>query len=302
MKDVITVTGDIGSGKSALAALLVKCLGYKSLTTGAMQREFAALKRLTSLELNELSMKDRRVDETIDSHLQQLNAGADKLVLDSRLAWHFVQGAFNVFVHVDPRIGAERVLSAGRPQESHRGVEDAMRNNIRRRDLENRRFEQLYAIQCDDLDNFHLVVDSTWVSPESVAEVVLDAFQKRRSGSIAGLAYLCPKSLYPTKGIRTLNPPEEEGPAKSMKPERLNSMPPIEVFRFSHYFFILDGHARVICALRQGTAHVPCRLHAAGGAYREQVIASLAQPWIHDWEAAHRFTYPSYPDATGSPR
>ena len=78
-------------------------------------------------------------------------------------------------------------------------------------------------------------------------------------------------------------------------------------------------------ALRQGIAHIPCRLYDAGGPFdvaqgrpegartsgqadaqslarKEKVIASLAQPRIRDWEAAHQFTYPSYPDAAGQPR
>lgn len=309
MKSIITITGDIGSGKSTIARALEARLGYKAITTGAIQREIAARRGLTSLQLNELSAKDAAVDNTIDSYLKQLNDTAAELVLDSRLAWHFVAGAYNVYVSVDPRVGAERVLAHKRSQEVHVDVNDAMRNNLQRRHLENTRFEDLYGVHGDDPRNFDLTVDSTWTDAECIASLLIQAYRGRTTSHPDGRAQICPKSLYPTKDICDLDSPGSEDILASMRKNGYDPSAPVEAVRFSNYYFIHDGHKRTSCALRLGISHIPVILHLAseesaakGLLYREEISAALTRPWIHDWEAALKFRFPSYPDPTGYPR
>lgn len=310
MKDIITITGDIGSGKSTVASGLGKLLGYSVVTTGSIQRDIAARRGLTPLQLNEIAMKDKAVDQTIDGYLQEIDRRGDgRLILDSRLAWHFVRNAFDVFLAVDPHVGAQRVLSHNRPEEVHRDVADAMRNNLRRRELEITRFAGLYGIRCDDLGSYDLVVDSSWTSPEAAAQVIMNEYSRPRTDDSGIKAYLCPKSLYPTEGVKRLDTPEARDIAGSMRANGYDIQFPIEVVRFGHYFFIYDGHIRASCALRMGMMHVPCHIHAAddetqskGLRYKDEVLSSLDRPWIHDWENAHKMKYASYPDTTGSPR
>lgn len=49
---IITISGDIGSGKSTTGKLLAKKLDYKYLSTGAIQRQIAEEMGMTTLELN----------------------------------------------------------------------------------------------------------------------------------------------------------------------------------------------------------------------------------------------------------
>ncbi|HQL71927.1 MAG: cytidylate kinase [Planctomycetes bacterium ADurb.Bin126] len=300
MKNIITLTGDIGSGKSTVAAVLRDKLGYAILTTGSMLRELAARQGITVLELNKQAMSDSQVDRMIDGYIQDLNARGDqKLILDSRLAWHFVQGSFNVFLYVDPLAAGRRVLAHNRPEEAHTDVHDAMRNNLHRRELENERFETLYDIQCDDLSNFHLVVDTTWASPESVAAMIVQAYRQRDPGPAGINGYLCPKSLFPTKDIRDLQGSDAEAADKASAdaagPDEPGLHPafPINVVRLGHYFFIRDGHARASRALRQGLLYVPCRISPAE--------AAVHPAGVNEWEEAHGFTFASYPDERGEP-
>lgn len=316
MTDIITITGDVGSGKSTVGKILADALGYRHISTGTMQREVAASLGITTLELNEASMKDRKVDDAIDSYLKRLNDEGSRLVLDSRMAWHFVSRSLKVFVGVDPAVGASRVLSARRSSEVHDGLVDAMRNNLRRKSLEIQRFAGLYGVRCDDLANFDLVVDATWVAPQCVAEVILEAYRGRQSGHPSPHAWLCPKSLYPTKGISGglsqlsfdraptegwsgtvpfRSAPTEEVFA-SMSARGYDPRFPIEAVRFGYYFYIRDGHKRASCAVRLGLDHVPCMLH------EREDAATVQQIWISEWETAHGFRFPSYPDSKGDPQ
>ena len=111
MKKIVTLSGDIGGGKSSVARSLAQTLGYKMLATGTIQRSIARKRGLTTLELNELSVTDSSVDDEIDHYVIELGKSRDALVIDSRLAWHFIPDSFKVFLIVDPLIGAERVFN-----------------------------------------------------------------------------------------------------------------------------------------------------------------------------------------------
>ena len=309
MKEIITITGDVGSGKSTVGKLLAAWLGYSHISTGKIQREIASRLGITTLQLNEASMKNREVDDEIDSYLQRLNVEGKSLVLDSRMAWHFVPKSFKVFISVDPYAGARRVLGDRRTEEVHNGIADALQNNLRRKELEDKRFAQLYGINCNALKNFDLVVDSTWVTAECVAGVIRDAFMNSDSRDQPLRAYICPKRLYPTKSPSEIAHIRTDKIFMSMKESGFNAAFPVEAIRFSNYFFLHDGHKRISCALRLGFDHVPCLLREmeedtvmGGLKFKDEVVASLEQPWINDWEKIHEFTYYSYPDAQGNPR
>jgi CMP/dCMP kinase len=296
MKEIVTITGEIGSGKSTVGRLLAASLGYEHVSTGMIQRRCAAQRGCTPLELNEASMHDRELDDAIDSYLRRLNREGRRLVLDSRLAWHFVQEAFDVFLYVDPYVGARRVLASSREEEVHHGLEDAVRNDLRRKHLEDERFAHLYGVQCDRPDNYGLVLDSTWSGPQGVAALIQERFQQAVSLRPQTHALFCPKSLYPTKNFRPAAGDETDRLLASVRSQGFSPREPVEIVRFSEYHFIVDGHWRVSCALRAGLDYVPCVFRG------EEAAVSFNRSWISDWEHAHGFSFASYPDAAGNPR
>jgi CMP/dCMP kinase len=309
MKEIITITGEIGSGKSTVGQMLAASLGFEHVSTGRIQRQFAVKQGFTPLELNEASMRDRGLDDAIDSYLRRLNDKGSRLVLDSRLAWHFVERAFDVFVYVDPCVGAKRVLASARKEEVHSDLADAIRNDLRRKRLEDERFARLYGVRCNDPDNYDLVIDSTWTEPQVVADMIRESFQPAGPRRFEGRALLSPRSLYPTKDIRHAACDETGAIAASIESRGSSSDAPIEVVRFSQYYFIVDGHKRVSCALKAGLDFVPCVIRRAddeaatkGLKYGDAVAASYHRSWICDWQEAHGFLFASYPDPAGDPQ
>jgi CMP/dCMP kinase len=327
MKEIITITGEIGSGKSTVGQMLAASLGFEHISTGRIQRQFAVKRGFTPLELNEASMRDREFDDAIDSYLRRLNDEGSRLVLDSRLAWHFINEAFDVFVYVDPCVGARRVLASARKEEVHSDLADAINNDLRRKHLEDERFAALYGVRCSDPDNYNLVIDATWAGPQIIADMIRESFEQAGPSCTAGKgdspivadtkigtvpggrALLSPKSLYPTKDICHAGCGETGAAAASIGSRGSSSEELIEVVRFSQYYFIVDGHRRVSCALKAGLDFVPCvirrgndRAATRGPKYGEAVATSYDRSRICEWQEAHGFLFASYPDPAGNPQ
>jgi CMP/dCMP kinase len=176
-KAIITLSGDIGSGKSAVGKLLAALTEFELLSTGSIQRSIATKLGITTLELNRRSATDRSVDDMIDQGTVELGKTRDKFIMDSRLAWHFIPDAFKVFLTVSPRVGGERVFNAARPEERHGSVEIAVENNLTRQKLEQERWGNLYGVELRNYANYDLVVDTSIITPEEVATRIFDAYK-----------------------------------------------------------------------------------------------------------------------------
>ncbi|MDD5267139.1 MAG: AAA family ATPase [Methylococcales bacterium] len=97
MKNIILMSGDIGSGKSSVATALKQTTGFVIIGKGTIQRTIAKRRGVTTLELNKISQTYRSIDDEIDSYVIELGKTQDHLLMDSRLAWHFIPESFKVF-------------------------------------------------------------------------------------------------------------------------------------------------------------------------------------------------------------
>jgi cytidylate kinase len=178
----ITITGKLGSGKSTVAKKLVEQYGFEIFSTGAILRAAAAERGMDVLELNkELSAKldsDRSMDDLIDNTTIRVAAERkdDKLIFDSRMAWHFVPDSFKVFVTVAPRVAAERVMKDPRPGEPAEDVDELCAELVERSKVEQARFQALYGVDYYDYNNYNLVVDSSNRTPDEIVSIIWEGF------------------------------------------------------------------------------------------------------------------------------
>ncbi len=182
MKDIISMSGDIGGGKSSVAKSLNKMTGYKIIGTGSIQRSIAKQRGVTTLELNKISQTDRSVDDEIDSYVIELGASEKNLIIDSRLAWHFIPDSFKVYLSVNSTIGAERVYDASRSDENNSSLKATIENNLSRQKMESDRFKSLYNINFRDYSNYDLVIDTSYAPPEVIAQKIFESFGKWKAG------------------------------------------------------------------------------------------------------------------------
>ena len=210
----ISLAGDLGSGKSTVGKILAKKLGAEVYSTGTIQRRIAEEMGMTTLQLNQYMETHPEIDGKIDDGLRALEGEDANLIIDSRMAWHFVPSSFAVYMAADAYVSAERILKAGRSSEPFTSVEEAVRSIADRRASEMRRYGQLYGVNIKDLENYDYVVDTSFVSPERVAAHILAHFEMAQKGRPFARYELCASRLLPAADMREEGDPaffEREG-------------------------------------------------------------------------------------------
>lgn len=179
----ITLSGHLGSGKTVVGKILSKKYRLKYYSTGAIQREIAVRKGITTLALNRLAESNREIDDTIDNFSRELNHKKENFILDSRLAWYFIDKAFKVFLKVDKEEAARRIMrDTSRKSEKYQNLEEAIRSIQARRQSEQDRFFRLYGVKLYDKNNYHLVIDTTHQKPEEIVKIITQYWSKFLSG------------------------------------------------------------------------------------------------------------------------
>ena len=176
---IITISGDIGSGKSTTGKLLRERLNYNYLSTGAIQRQIAQDMGLTTLELNKLTESRKDIDDKIDGYTKALNDARENYIVDSRLAWHFIPSSYKVFLLCDEQIAAERISKDlnRKSDEENRNVQFLIKKIKERRRSERERFKKIYDIDFEDLSNYDQIIDSAYFLPEEIVNLILEGIE-----------------------------------------------------------------------------------------------------------------------------
>ncbi|MBQ3012002.1 MAG: cytidylate kinase family protein [Clostridia bacterium] len=177
---LMSITGKLGSGKSTVCSILKEKYGFEIFSTGTINREYARRLGITTLELNERLKSDPALDKEIDGTVTKLSIEKkdEKLVFDSRMAWHFAKDTFKIFLTIDPMEAATRVMKNQRGAEEHYdSVDDACQGLVKRGNVERERFIQIYGVDYFDHNNFNLVVDTTSRTPEEIVGIIIENYE-----------------------------------------------------------------------------------------------------------------------------
>ena len=182
---IITLSGVPGSGKSTVAKLVAKELGFRHYSAGDFMREIAGKRGLSLLELGRAAEKDHSIDQELDKRTTELGKREDDFVMDSRLAYHFIPDSFKVFLEVDDREAAKRVFSDIRKKKEGRKVEKESTTPAatlaaikKRRKSEELRYRKYYNLNPYDEKQYDIVIDTTRTTPDKVVGKVVTAVKK----------------------------------------------------------------------------------------------------------------------------
>ncbi len=179
----ITLTGDLGSGKSAVSRILCEQTGFEYISTGRVQRQLAQELGLDTLEMNRRADTDPSIDERIDGIFVALGKDPKGYVIDSRMAWFFLPDSFKVFLQTEVHVAVQRILNdPDRSSEQYASVEEAVQKILARKASENARFLDKYGADCSNLNNFDLVIDTANRTQAAVAEVILNVLEAKTEG------------------------------------------------------------------------------------------------------------------------
>lgn len=241
----ISLAGDLGSGKTTVGKLLAERFGAQVYSTGTIQRRIATEMGMTTLELNQYSETHPEIDDRIDDGLRALGKEDVNVIIDSRMAWHFVPSSFSVYMAADPVVSAKRIMDAGRESEPFSSLEEAVRSVGERRKSEMLRYSKLYNVNIKDLENYDYVIDTSFVPPETVAEHIAAHYEKFRKGE--------PFARYELSLSRLLPCLDGEGEPS--------------FFEREGFYFIASGAEKIKKYAKSGETLIPCvRAQAEEGA------------------------------------
>lgn len=164
-RKIITIAGKLGSGKSSTAKKLAEMLKLNHFSSGDFLRKVAEDRNISIKELMLAAESDPSIDHEIDELLKE-KGKEENLIIDSRLAYHWIPESFKVYLDIDPDIAAERMFydletNESRQKSEHsKNIEEMKQNMIERHNSDVRRYQSLYGINHTDHKNFDLVINT----------------------------------------------------------------------------------------------------------------------------------------------
>jgi CMP/dCMP kinase len=182
-KHIITVSGLPGSGKSSSAKLLAERLHYTHFSAGDLMRLIGSQKGLTIDETNIVAESDPSFDKQVDEAVHDMGK-KDHLVIDSRIAFHWIPESFKVFLKIDPHIAAERtfaqIKNEGRfAQPDASSSEEVYHKLVLRMERERKRYATRYEnLDFDDEAHYDLVLDTGLHPLDTMVSLIADKYRE----------------------------------------------------------------------------------------------------------------------------
>ncbi|MDR0412538.1 MAG: AAA family ATPase [Dysgonamonadaceae bacterium] len=304
----ISITGDLGSGKSTVAKSLSEILHFPYLSMGLIQRQLGQERGMNTLEFNKFAQEHREIDEYIDQKLRDINdLQTESFILDSRLAWHFVKQSFKVDLMAAGEVAALRVFKDEQriAEPSAKNLLDKMNDQKERLRIERARFEKHYGVKPSLFRDFDAIVDTSSASVPEVTTLILTLYRHFERQEPFNKWWLSPHRIFPTKNV----PPEPVPAGKNtvISPDNngLTGQTPIHCVLYNKEFFVVKGHQRLSDCLTQHIPFVPVVLLAknnepiaAAPVAADFRMDSFDTQWIDRWEKRHGFRFFHYPPAT----
>lgn len=179
-KHIITLSGDLGSGKGAVSNAISEEIGYEIYRNGEYARKLARDLGMDITQFNIYVADHPEIDQQIEKSAAEYAKEHDKLVVDARLGWYAVPESFKVYLKVDIDVAAKRAFYDEKRKSSEKfdTIEEQKQDMIKRFNLENERYFNVYGIHKEDLNNYDFVVDTSNLTIEEVKDAILDAYEK----------------------------------------------------------------------------------------------------------------------------
>jgi CMP/dCMP kinase len=300
----ISITGDLGSGKSTVAKELCRILGYKYLSMGQLQRQLGQERGMNTLEFNKFTDNNKEIDDYIDQRLKDVNTQSEPHVLDSRLGWHFVKQSFKIYLMAVDEVSASRVLVDGKRigEPLALDIKAKIKEQSERRKIESDRFEKNYGVKPSIFKDFDVIIDSSTATIEEVTNLVLSLYKKFEKGEPYNKIWLSPNRIFPTKAFSVIANEEAKALKSAIGEHGFDSKHPISCVLFQKEFYIYDGHRRLSACLFNKLPFIPILLIAKNEDSIHSTLSvdqfikdTLNISGIHKWEAAHEFKFYHYP-------
>ena len=179
-KNIISISGELASGKSTIIKLLMEDLNYNVYRNGEYFRTLAKEHNMSVTEFNEYVENHPEIDMQIENSASLYAKDHDNFIIDARLGWYAVPESFKVYVKVDIDEAAKRAFyDENRKDTENFSTIDEQKQDIQKRyKLENERYYNLYGVHKEDLSNYDFVIDTTNITALEAKDIIKEEYFK----------------------------------------------------------------------------------------------------------------------------
>ncbi len=173
-KHIISLGGELASGKGSTSRVLMERLNYTIYRNGDYFRKLAKDMNMDVTTFN-IYVKDHpEIDRQIENSAAEYAKEHDHFIIDARLGWYAVPESFKVYLKVDINVAARRAFydEARKDSEKFETIEEHKADIEKRYKLENERYWELYKVRKENESNYDLVIDTTELTAEQTADII----------------------------------------------------------------------------------------------------------------------------------
>lgn len=177
-KHIISLGGELASGKGTVSKILMKELNFGIYKNGDYFRKLAKDMGMDVTTFNVYVKEHPEIDRQIEYSATEYAKNHDNFIIDARLGWYAVPESFKVYLKVDIDVAAKRAFldKDRKSSENLTTIEEQKEDMKRRYKLENERYFELYGVKKEDESNYDLIIDTTNLTPEQVANEIKENY------------------------------------------------------------------------------------------------------------------------------
>ncbi|MBT4824141.1 AAA family ATPase [Candidatus Woesearchaeota archaeon] len=181
---IITLSGNVASGKSTIGDALAEKLGFKRYSSGNFMRAMAKKKGVTLQKLGKEAEKTIMIDKEIDDMIIKLSKKEDNFIIDSRLAWYFIPHSFKIYLHVGKKEQVRRMKldlsNKKRGEEEIKNDKDILEKIKEREESEKERYMKYYGIDYHQKKFYDLWLKTDELTIDTCAEEIKKVLKKQK--------------------------------------------------------------------------------------------------------------------------
>ncbi len=169
----ITISGPPGSGKTTVAKILSEKLKIKLISAGEVFRQLAFERGMSLEEFSKFAESNPEIDILVDRVQREMAEKEKDAIVEGRLSgWMIKDAELKVYIFADPEVRYSRIA-----KREDKDISTVRKETRLREEVEKRRYQKFYGIDVDDWRIYDLIINSSRMSPEKIAEIIITAIR-----------------------------------------------------------------------------------------------------------------------------
>ena len=198
-RNVITISGKPGCGKSTVADLLSEKLGYRILSSGDEMRKLAKKNNMSIVEFVSNYLPKHRDEEiAFDESFLETCKTSNNIIIPTRMMSQILDKNdvehFKVFLYASKAVRVARVV-----EREHITMQKAREDSNRRDEVDTKRYKDVYNIDINDLSVYNLIL-YTHFTGKNIGKIRL----KINYGNSSVVKYVKAKDTLPSTLVKII--------------------------------------------------------------------------------------------------